>query len=87
MRLAPTDRRGDAAQFSTTAPPIDDAHERSEQATAAAFGVLRRAILDGTPVTRRALADEATYTLGLPEPEALRELDAVAQRLGIASLV
>jgi hypothetical protein len=65
----------------------DDAHERSEQATAAAFGVLRRAIVEGMPVTRRALAEEATYTMGLPEREALRELDAVAQRLGIASLV
>jgi hypothetical protein len=70
------------------APNADGlARERSEQATAAAFAVLRRAILDGTPVTRRALADEATYAMELPEPEALAELDAVAQRLGIAALV
>ena len=64
-----------------------DARARSEQATAAAFAVLRRAILEGTPVTRRTLAQEATYTLGMPEHEALKELDVVAQRLGIAALV
>jgi hypothetical protein len=75
------------ATLPDTPDRVEDAQLRSEQATAAAFCVLRRAILDGTPVTRRALADEATYTLGLPEPEALRELDVVAQRLGIAALV
>ena len=63
------------------------ARERSEKATAAAFGVLRRAIVEGTTVTRRTLAAEASYTLGIPEEEALKELDTVAQRLGIAALV
>ena len=65
----------------------DAARERSEKATAAAFGVVRRAIVEGVPVTRRGLAEEATYTLGMPAADALRELDVVAQRLGIASLV
>jgi hypothetical protein len=76
MRPA-TEARRDAA----------DARERSEKATAAAFGVLRRAIVEGTPVTRRTLAEEATFTMGIPEDEALKELDVVAQRLGIAALV
>jgi hypothetical protein len=64
-----------------------EARERSEQATAAAFAALRRAILEGTPVTRQTLADEATFALGIPEDEALKELDVVAQRLGVAALV
>jgi hypothetical protein len=64
----------------------DVARERSEMATAAAFGVLRRAIVEGTPVTREVLAEEAAYTLDMAPPEALHELDVVAQRLGIASL-
>jgi hypothetical protein len=65
----------------------DVARERSELATAAAFGVLRRAIVEGTPVTREVLAEEAAYTLDMAPPDALHELDVVAQRLGIASLV
>jgi hypothetical protein len=76
MSLATTSRRPEAHL---------DA-ERSEKAAAPAFGVVRRAIVEGVPVTRRGLADEAAYTLDMPAPEALRELDLVAQRLGIASL-
>lgn len=65
----------------------DAARERSELATAAAFGVLRRAIVEGTPVTREVLTEEAAYTLNMAAPDALRELDMVAQRLGVAALV
>jgi hypothetical protein len=79
MSLATTSRRPEAHLDA-------DARERSEKAAAAAFGVVRRAIVEGVPVTRRGLADEAAYTLDMPAPEALRELDLVAQRLGIASL-
>ncbi len=91
-----TTRRGPHADRDAVDRPVDvedglvldgPARERSEKATAAAFGVVRRAIVEGVPVTRQGLAAEAAYTLRMPVPEALRELDVVAQRLGIASLV
>jgi hypothetical protein len=53
---------------------------------AAALTVVRRALLDGVPVTRDAFESEASFQLAAPRPEAMRELDAVAQRLGVAAL-
>jgi hypothetical protein len=49
--------------------------------------VVRRALVEGVPVTREALGQEASFILDSPLPDALRELDATAQRLGIASLL
>jgi hypothetical protein len=73
----------------TTGPAITPRVKRDEAALAAvtALGVVRRAMVEGTPVTRDGLAREASYILGEAPLEALRELDATAQRLGVASLL
>jgi hypothetical protein len=67
--------------------PPDVGREEAAGAAAAALGVVRRALVEGVPVTREALGQEASFILDSPLPEALRELDATAQRLGIASLL
>jgi hypothetical protein len=59
---------------------------RSDAVTAAALVVVRRALIEGAPVTRKRLAEEASFALGTPPHEALREVDAIAQRLGVSSL-
>jgi hypothetical protein len=80
----PVDRTSDVGESFF----LDDlGRERSQMATAAVFGVLRRAIVEGRPVTREGLAEEAAFTLGMSAPAALHEVDVVAQRLGVASLV
>jgi hypothetical protein len=53
---------------------------------AAALTVLRRAFVEGARVTRDVLRREVAFHLGAPCAEATRELDAVAQRLGVAAL-
>jgi hypothetical protein len=68
-----------------TVQPIFGEARRDAVATAALI-VIRRALVEGQPVTRTALADEAAITLGAPPEDALRELDAVAQVLGVSSL-
>jgi hypothetical protein len=40
----------------------------------------------GVPVTRESFAQEASFALGGSHEEALREVDAAAQRLGVSSL-
>lgn len=52
-----------------------------------ALNVVRRALVEGVPVTPEALAREASITLAAPAEEALREVDAVAQRLGVCGLM
>lgn len=59
----------------------------SDAVAAAALTVLRRALIEGVPVTRRGFEHEAAVTLGATTPEAMAEVDAVAQRLGVSSLV
>jgi hypothetical protein len=48
--------------------------------------MVRRALVDGVPVTREGFAREATFALGGSTRDALRDVDAVAQRLGISAL-
>ena len=43
-------------------------------------------LVEGVPVTRAALAEEAAVTLGAPPQAALAEVDEVAQQLGVSSL-
>lgn len=94
MSPATAHRSPDAGRDAVDQPPDapegfvldDDARERGAMATAAAFGVVRRAIVEGRPVTRQGLADEAAFALGMTAPDAMHELDVVAQRLGVASL-
>ena len=64
--------------------PSPDA--RRDAVAAAALALIRRAFIEGVPVTRSALADEASVALGAPPDEALKEVDAEAQRLGVSSL-
>jgi hypothetical protein len=65
-------------------PTISDA--RQDAITAAALAVIRRALVEGVPVTRIGLAEEAAVTLGATPQAALAEVDDVAQRLGVSSL-
>jgi hypothetical protein len=59
---------------------------RRDAVAAAALTLIRRALVEGARVTRDALALEASVHLGAPRPEAMRELDAVAQSLGVSGL-
>jgi hypothetical protein len=68
----------------STTPAIPDA--RDDAVTAAALAVIRRALVEGVPVTRTGLAEEAAVTLDASPKAALAEVDDVAQRLGISSL-
>jgi hypothetical protein len=65
-------------------PAIRDA--RGDAVTAAALSVVRRALVEGVPVTREGLAQEASFALGGSTEDALRHVDDVAQRLGVSSL-
>jgi hypothetical protein len=80
----PTIPDGPAIPDAPDAPPIPDA--RDDAVTAAALAVIRRALVEGVPVTRAGLAEEAAVTLGESPKAALAEVDDVAQRLGISSL-
>ena len=53
---------------------------------AAALTVIRRALVEGARPTREALEREASVHLAAPHADAIRTLDAVAQRLGISAL-
>jgi hypothetical protein len=62
------------------------AQTRDDAVTATALTVLRRAMVEGQPVTREALEREACVNLDASPEDAMRELDIVAQRLGVSSL-
>jgi len=71
--------------FAESASPISrDA--RGDAVTAAVLSVVRRALVEGVPVTREGLAQEASFALGGSREDALRDVDDVAQRLGVSSL-
>ena len=59
---------------------------RHDAVTATALTVLRRALIEGVPVTREVLEREASVNLGASPRDAMRQLDLVAQRLGVSSL-
>lgn len=65
--------------------PLPDAVVCDAVATAA-LTLVRRAVVEGVPVTREALRREACVTLGAPTMQAMADVDAVAQRLGVSSL-
>jgi hypothetical protein len=67
-----------------TPPTASD--PRQDAVTTAALAVIRRALIEGVPVTRAGLAEEAAVTLDASPKAALAEIDAVAQRLGVCSL-
>ena len=67
-------------------PQPTQSDQRHDAITAAALAVIRRALVEGVPVTRAGLAEEAAVTLGASPQTALAEVDDVAQRLGVSSL-
>lgn len=60
--------------------------EERDGVAAAALTVVRRACVEGVPVTREGLADEASVALEASAPQAMARVDAVAQRLGVSPL-
>jgi hypothetical protein len=60
--------------------------QRGDAVATAALAIVRRALVEGVPVTREGLAQEASFALGGSPEDALRQVDDVAQRLGISSL-
>jgi len=54
--------------------------------TAAALTVVRRACVEGVPITRESFAHEVSVALETSAPKAMERVDAVAQRLGVSSL-
>jgi len=64
-------------------PPADD--ERDGVA-AAALTVVRRACVEGVPITRDVFAHEVSVTFETSATEAMAKVDAVAQRLGVSAL-
>jgi hypothetical protein len=63
-------------------------HEiRRDAVVAAALAVIRRALIEGCTITRDRLAEEASVALGEPPQQALRVIDAEAERVGISSLL
>ena len=69
----------------TRKPPGLGEAERDGVA-AAALTVVRRACVEGVPITRDVFAQEVAVTLDAPAPEAMECVDVVAQRLGVSSL-
>lgn len=53
---------------------------------AAALTIVRRACVEGVPVSRESFAQEVSVALETPLPNAMARVDAVAQRLGVSSL-
>jgi hypothetical protein len=76
--------KGAAWEGASAAPPTFD--NRRDAVAAAALTLIRRALVEGIRVTRQAVEREASFHLAAPRAEAMRELDAVAQRLGVAAL-
>jgi hypothetical protein len=59
---------------------------RHDAVTATALTVVRRALIEGVPVTREAVEREASVNLGASPTDAMQQVDMVAQRLGVSSL-
>jgi hypothetical protein len=57
-----------------------------DEVTATALTVVRRALIEGVPVTREVLEREASVHLGVSPKAAMQQVDIVAQRLGVSSL-
>ncbi|MEA2449953.1 MAG: hypothetical protein QOG63_1885 [Thermoleophilaceae bacterium] len=66
--------------------PANAPDTSSDAVAATALSVVRRALVEGVPVTREVLEHEAAVNLGAPPEDAMREIDDVAQRLGVSSL-
>jgi len=56
----------------------DSRETRRDAVAATALTVVRRALVEGVPVTREVLASEASVNLSASREDAMRELDDVA---------
>ena len=59
---------------------------RHDAVTATALTVVRRALIEGVPVTREVVEREASVNLRTSPKDAMQQVDIVAQRLGVSSL-
>jgi hypothetical protein len=66
--------------------PAERRDRHDDAVTATALTVIRRALVEGVPVTREVLEREASVNLGASQTEAMQQVDMVAQRLGVSSL-
>jgi hypothetical protein len=57
-----------------------------DAAAAAALTLIRRVLVEGARLTREALEREASVHRAAPRADAMRTVDAVAQRLGVSAL-
>jgi hypothetical protein len=62
------------------------ADTQRDAVAAAALTLIRRVIVEGARLTREAVEREASVHLAAPRADAMRTLDAVAQRLGVSAL-
>ena len=62
------------------------ANSHRDAVAAAALTLIRRVLVEGARLTREALEREASVHLAAPRADAMRTLDAVAQRLGVSAL-
>jgi hypothetical protein len=69
----------------TSDAPTVAERDRDGVATAA-LTVVRRAYVEGVPITRELFAHEVSVTLEMSDREAMAHVDAVAQQLGVSSL-
>lgn len=58
----------------------------TDAVAAAALTLIRRVLVEGARLTRKALEREASVQLAAPRADAMLTVDAVAQRLGVAAL-
>lgn len=73
--------------MSTPAPTREASADDAAQAAVVALNFARRVLVEGAPATRDTLAREAGFQLGIPPHQALRELDTLAEELGVCSLL
>jgi hypothetical protein len=81
-----TQRTGAQGQDALGSTPVHELVEMQQAATVA-LAVLRRALVEGTPVTREAITHEAAIVFAMDPAEAVSRLDSQAEGLGISSLV
>ena len=71
---------------STSTMPAKPPDSSRDAVAAAALTIIRRALVEGVPVTREAVAREACVSLDVAPKDAMQALDDEAQRLGVSSL-
>ena len=83
--IPPPTHPGRTTRARARRPPreIDDV----QQVATVALTVLRRALVEGAPVTREAITHEAAIVFATDPQEAASRLDSQAEGLGVSSLI